>query len=172
MVTKIYAGAARGFGGSATAQGGLFRRALGDDPWQKLAGGLPADAEIHAIAVHPGDAQLVYAGTQEGPYRSTDAGDKWTAIPFPDGAKEVWSFLVDPRDARIMYPGASPPAVYKSDNGGDTWRKLGLKSAGHVKMSFDCRVTRMTADPSNPRELYAGLEVDGVMRSRDGGDAT
>ena len=31
MVTKIFAGAARGFGGSATAQGGLFRRALGDD---------------------------------------------------------------------------------------------------------------------------------------------
>ena len=105
MVTKIYAGAARGFGGSATAQGGLFRRALGDDRWQKLAGGLPADTEIHAIAMHPGDAQVVYAGTQEGPYRSTDGGDKWTAIPFPDGAKEVWSFLFDPRAARVMYAG-------------------------------------------------------------------
>jgi photosystem II stability/assembly factor-like uncharacterized protein len=170
MVTRIYAGAARGFGGSATAKGGLFRRALGDDRWQKLAGGLPADAEIHAIGVRPGDAQVVYAGTHEGPYRSTDGGDHWTAIPLPDGPKEVWSFLFDPRDARVMYAGTSPAAVYKSENGGDTWKNLGLKAAGHVKMSFDCRVTRMTVDPSNPRELYAGLEVDGVMRSRDGGE--
>jgi photosystem II stability/assembly factor-like uncharacterized protein len=170
MATSIYAGAARGFGGSATAHGGLFRRALGDAGWQKLGGGLPAESEIHAIAVHPGDAQVVYAGTQVGPYRSPDGGDHWTAIPFPDGAKEVWSFLFDPHDARVMYAGTSPAAVYKSDNGGDTWRKLGLRSPGHVKMSFDCRVTRLAADPSHPQELYAGLEVDGVLRSRDGGE--
>ena len=69
-----------------------------------------------------------------------------------------------------MYAGTSPAAIYKSENGGDTWRKLGLRTPGHVKMSFDCRVTRMAADPSQPRELYAGLEVDGVLRSRDGGE--
>ena len=166
MTTRIYAGAARGFGGSATAHGGLFRRALGDTGWQKLGGGLPAESEIHAIAVHPGDAQVVYAGTQVRPLsqhgRRETTGRRSRSRT---AAKEVWSFLFDPHDARVMYAGTSPAAVYKSDNGGDTWRKLGLRSPGHVKMSFDCRVTRLAADPSQPRELYAGLEVDGVLRS-------
>src|SRR5256712_5626404 len=37
-------------------------------------------------------------------------------------------------------------------------------------MSFPTRVTRLAADPSHPHELYAGLEVDGVLRSLDGGE--
>jgi photosystem II stability/assembly factor-like uncharacterized protein len=37
-------------------------------------------------------------------------------------------------------------------------------------MSFPTRVIRMAADPSQPRELYAGLEVDGIQRSLDGGE--
>ena len=37
-------------------------------------------------------------------------------------------------------------------------------------MGFPCRVIRMSADPSNPNELYAGLEVGGVIRSLDGGE--
>jgi photosystem II stability/assembly factor-like uncharacterized protein len=39
-----------------------------------------------------------------------------------------------------------------------------------VKMGFPCRVIRLALDPSNSRELYAGIEVGGVLRSRDGGD--
>ncbi len=37
-------------------------------------------------------------------------------------------------------------------------------------MNFPCRVTRLAIDPSNPDEIYAGLEVDGVLRSRDRGE--
>ena len=38
-----------------------------------------------------------------------------------------------------------------------------------MKMSFPTRVIKLALDPSNPRELYAGLEVDGVIRTLDGG---
>ena len=49
--------------------------------------------------------------------------------------------------------------------------EAGPKSAGHAKMSFDCRVTRMTADPSNPRELsMPGLRWTVSCASRDGGE--
>jgi photosystem II stability/assembly factor-like uncharacterized protein len=37
-------------------------------------------------------------------------------------------------------------------------------------MSFPCRVIRLAADPTRPDEIYAGLEVDGVLRSLDGGE--
>ena len=36
--------------------------------------------------------------------------------------------------------------------------------------SFTCRVMRLVADPARPEELYAALEVGGVMRSLDGGE--
>jgi hypothetical protein len=38
-----------------------------------------------------------------------------------------------------------------------------------VPMPFACRVMRLAADPHHADELYAVLEVNGVMRSRDGG---
>src|SRR5262249_31370390 len=50
-------------------------------------------------------------------------------------------------------------------------RRSGGKTPERVKMSFPTRVTRLAADPSRPEELYAGLEVDGVLRSADGGES-
>jgi photosystem II stability/assembly factor-like uncharacterized protein len=173
MPTQVYAGAAPFSAGTTSSQsGGLFRRAIGAERWQRLGGGLPDDVEVRAIAVHPRDARVIYAGTQRGPYRSQDGGDHWTALAFPDRGMTVWSFLFHPRDANVLYAGTAPAAVYTSENAGDTWRRLSaLRAPGHVTMSFDTRVTRLAADPANPRELYAGLEVDGVLRSLDGGES-
>jgi photosystem II stability/assembly factor-like uncharacterized protein len=173
MTTQVYAGAAQFSAGATTIQaGGLFRRAIGDLRWQRLGGGLPGEIEVRAIAVHPRDSRVIYAGTQHGPYRSQDGGDHWTALGFPDPGMTVWSFLFDPRDPDLLYAGTAPAAVYKSENGGDTWRRLSaLRAPGHVKMSFDTRVTRLAADPGHTHELYAGLEVDGVVRSLDGGES-
>src|SRR5207244_13382231 len=70
-----------------------------------------------------------------------------------------------------MYLGTSPVASYRSDDGGESWRKLPrVFSPNRVQMGFPCRVIRMAIDPSNPDEVYAGLEVDGVLRSRDRGE--
>jgi hypothetical protein len=35
---------------------------------------------------------------------------------------------------------------------------------------FDTRVLRITVDPNGPDDIYAALEVSGVLRSTDGGD--
>ena len=169
MTTRIYAGAGHWSTGSSKGQGGLFRLEVGGERWERLAGGLPDDAEVRAIAIHPRDPQMIYAGTQHGPYRSSDGGDHWKSLGFPDGGMTVWSFLFHPRDPRVIYAGTAPAAVYRSDDGGDSWRAARVKTAERVKMSFPTRVTRLAADPSNPAELYAGLEVDGVLRSGDGG---
>src|SRR3989442_5091801 len=37
-------------------------------------------------------------------------------------------------------------------------------------MGFPCRVPGLGIDPTYPDEIYAGLEVDGVLRSRDRGE--
>src|SRR5687767_2235414 len=162
MTTRIYAGAAHGNPEDPNVRpGGLFRRTVGDGPWQRLAGGLPEDAEVRAIAMHPRDPGVVYAGTQHGPYRSADGGDHWTALPLPDPGRAVWSFLFDPRDPDLLYAGTAPAGVYRSRNGGESWTRLSaFRSPMRVAMSFPTRVTRLDADPARPQEIYAALEVD------------
>ena len=169
----IYAGSAHwGSGPSDRNPGGLFRRAVGDDHWEPLGAGLPERAEIRAIAVHPADSQVVYVGTQDGPYRTTDRGKHWERLAFPDSGVAVWSILAEPRDPRTLYAGTAPAAVYRSHDSGNTWHRFpNAKSLERVRMTFPTRVTRLAADPSRPGELYAALEVGGVMRSLDGGES-
>ncbi|MGH7325485.1 MAG: WD40/YVTN/BNR-like repeat-containing protein [Candidatus Rokuibacteriota bacterium] len=164
----IYAGAARGMSGRA---GGIFRRAVGDGHWEASGKGLPDGADVHAITLHPENPEVVYLGTQDGPYRSTDRGASWERLGFSEDGRQVWSILVHPRAPRILYLGTSPVAVYRSEDGGESWRRLaGAAQPERVKMAFATRVMRLAADPRRPNELYAGLEVGGVMRSPDGGE--
>jgi photosystem II stability/assembly factor-like uncharacterized protein len=166
-LSHIYVGAARF---SAAAVGGIFRRAVGDDRWEPLAKGLPDPANVQAITVHPMTPEVVYAGTQDGPYRSADRGERWERLDFPRQT-EVWSILVHPTRPRTLYAGTSPIGVFRSDDGGDRWRQLPAQSPARVKMSFACRVMRLAADPARPDDLYAALEVGGVLRSLDGGES-
>ena len=170
--TYVYAGAGHWTsGGGVQHSGGLWRKAVGDNQWQPLTQGLIEQAEIRAIAIHPQNSQVVYAGTHQGPYRSTDAGDHWERLDFPDPGMVVWSFLFHPQNPQTMYLGTAPEAIYRSVDGGDTWQRLTIcESAGTVTMGFAARVIRLAADPNHPDEIYAGLEVSGVIRSLDGGD--
>lgn len=171
--SHIYAGAAHWTSAGDTKNpGGIFRRAVGDDHWQALHHGLPDNPEVRAILIHPENPQVIFAGTNHGPYRSSDGGDHWEKLGFPDLGMTVWSMLFHPTNPQIMYLGTAPAAVYRSDNGGDTWRRLpNARQTERVQMGFDSRLIRMTVDPSNPDEIYAGVEVGGLMRSLDGGES-
>jgi len=165
-LSHVYVGSARISG----KVGGVFRRAVGDDRWEQLTKGLPEGTNVQAITVHPTNPDVVYLGTHDGPYRSTDRGERWERLDFPRG-HQVWSILVQPNDPRVIYAGTAPVGVFRSDDAGATWR--GLPKAvlpERVKMGFPCRVMRMAADPARPQEMYATLEVGGVMRTLDGGE--
>jgi photosystem II stability/assembly factor-like uncharacterized protein len=167
-LSYVYVGAARWAGGKL---GGLFRQAVGDTHWEPLTKGLPEATAVQAITVHPGHSEVVYLGTQDGPYRSLDHGASWERLGFPDAGKEVWAIHVHPRNPKLLYAGTSPVGVYRSDDGGDTWRRLAnVRQPERVKMAFACRVMRLAADPSHPDEVYAALEVGGAMRSLDAGE--
>src|SRR5262245_53198163 len=99
-LSQVYVGAARS---SSRMLGGLFRSTAGDGRWELVTKGLPDPANIYAITVHPDRPEVVYAGTQAGPYRSVDLGASWERLPFPDEGKEVWSICIHPRDPRILY---------------------------------------------------------------------
>src|ERR1700676_3666679 len=123
--TRIFAGAgaAPSMRGTA-ARGGLFRHTQGDGAWVALDDGLPAGVEVHAILTRPDDPNVIFAGTQDGPYRSTDGGDHWHKLNFPEPNVMIWSLTLHPMRPTVMYAGSAPIALYRSLDSGDTWHRL------------------------------------------------
>ena len=78
-----YLGLAGETGPGRPVDAGLFRMADGDREWQPVQRGLPEKPAVRALAVHPGDPAIIYAGTQFGPYRSTDRGEHWEGWRCP-----------------------------------------------------------------------------------------
>ena len=146
--------------------GGLFRREPGGT-WQHVF----TAADVHAITPHPTEPDTIFLGSKDGPYVSTDRGARWERVGFPDRGVQVWSILLDPADPRIVYAGASPVGVYRSTDGGAHFIRLPDPALpDRVRMDFPCRVMRFAAHPTHAGELYATLEVNGAMRSTDGGE--
>lgn len=166
--THIYAGVARWRAKGKLA--GVFRADPEEGRWEHLTRGLPEEIHVQAVTVHPLEPNVVFAGTHDGPYRSTDRGAHWEKLDFPDRNMQVWSLLVHPERPQTVFAGTAPLAVYRSDDGGDHWRALSRPQLpARCEMGFAPRVMRLAVDPQNPDFLYAPLEVNGVMRSRDGG---
>jgi photosystem II stability/assembly factor-like uncharacterized protein len=167
--STIYASVA-GYVGRPDENGrvGVFRRGLADDQWSHVLTHL----EAHTVVVHPTDPTVVFAGTVDGVWRSTDRGATFRSARFPDRGKQIWSLLVDATDANRIYAGASPLDLYLSEDCGESWRRLpnpGLKD--RASTPFPVRVMRLTQHPARSNEIYAALEVNGVIRTTDAGES-
>ena len=118
----------------------------------------------------------MYAGTQCGPYRSDDRGAHWEALEAPREGRDVWSLAFHPHNPEVLYAGYEPCAIYRSEDGGAHWHKMHTDNVvfPHITtyMHPVCkRVIGLTADPSNPSDMYAAIEVGGLLGSRDGGES-
>src|SRR5262247_2368992 len=103
---------------------GLYRMAVGDDRWELSTRGLPEAPAIRALATHPEQPDTVYAGTQQGPYRSTDHGEHWERVDIADHGSPVWSLAFDPRDANVLYAGYENCGIIRSLDGGEHWENM------------------------------------------------
>ena len=86
--THVYAGASATMGANRS---GIFRQVAGDNHWDHLTNGIPGDAGVHAITVHPTDSETVFAGTTKGLYRSSDHGNSWKRLALPNPEADIWS---------------------------------------------------------------------------------
>ena len=163
--SNLYVGVA-GYFGKPDHKGrvGIFRRGTASGDWQHVLGAVQA----FTVFVHPQNPEIVFAGTNDGVWRSTDRGATFRRTAFPDAGRQVWSFLVDARDPDRVFAGASPIGVYRSDDGGASWRALPAPAIDtHCTGPFASRVMRLVQHPRRHDELYAALEINGVMRSID-----
>ena len=175
--SNIYAGVA-GYFGKPDHPGkfGVFRRAAKGGDWKHVLDGV----EAYTVFVHPGDPETVFAGTNDGVWRSTDRGATFKRADFPD-KKQVWSFMVDSRDPKKMLAGASPIDVYRSEDGGASWRKLAdardrRALQGPVRLARDAlraepeeagRDLRRARDQRRDAQHRRRRELDGLQRRPD-----
>jgi hypothetical protein len=168
----------------------LFYAATGDGVARVVVGARgAAEVEVglensgaQCVAVDPHDANRLYAGTFErGLYRSLDGGASWARVGDGIQHARVLSVALSPsqveRGRAVVYAGTEPSGLYRSEDDGATWRSLPalLEVASAPTWSFPPRpwtshVRWIAPHHSDPLLLFVGIELGGVMRSRDGGE--
>ena len=147
--------------------GGVWRTRNAGVTWDALSDDQPFSS-IGALALAPSNPQVIYVGTGEadmrnditygdGMWKSTDAGRHWTHLGL-DSTRQIGRILVDPHDPDLLLVAAlghsyGPNAergVFRSTDGGRTWRKVLYRDAhtGAIDLAFD---------PTDPRVVYAAL---------------
>ncbi|MEQ9639896.1 MAG: YCF48-related protein [Alphaproteobacteria bacterium] len=133
--------------------------------------GLYLESRVWALASHPKAPGRVYAGTDRGLYRLDAAGKRrrWTHMPSPMDTLDIWALAVAPHDPKLLLAGTHPAGLYLSRDAGKSWKRLRCKFADHCIFIGKPRVTTVVFDPIDPNWMWAGVEIDGIYRSTNGG---
>ncbi len=118
---------------------------------------------IRALAQSPSNPDILFAGTLDGVYRSSDGGSHWLQIS-PPGSKEIHeveSLAVDPLDSDIVYAGTWH-LPWKTIDGGKNWQNI---KDGIID---DSDVFSIVIDPASPQTVFASA-CSGIYKSLDAG---
>ena len=146
---------------------GLWRSPDGGSVWQK--GRAVGEMSVRSLAVFPDDAQRLMAGSDEGLFVSDNNGSSWDLVDSYAPDRQTWSLAVDPTDPNTIFAGGRP-GLRRSRDGGQSWDELPVQIVEECPIGTP-RTTVVVIDPLNSQRVYAGVEVDGVHKSIDGGDS-
>ena len=170
---------------------GAYKSTDAGRTWQFI--GLKDAGQIGSMVIHPKDPQTVWAaalGSPFGPnedrgvYKTTDGGKSWKKTLFVNnetGARVVAVNLSNPNEVYAgMYRGfrkgwdiisggsSKEGGIYKSMDGGETWKKLEAGLPAPLIGKIDIDIAR-----SQPNIVYAMVEAPGdqggLYRSDDSG---
>lgn len=173
---------------SSSWGGGVYRSSDAGATWKFL--GLKNSGSIGRVLLHPTDANVAWVAVvgdlwkpslERGLYKTTDAGQTWTKSIAGDSLTGVTEVVMDPRNANVLYAstyqrlrsvygfngGGPGSALWKSEDGGATWRKTenGLPAGDKGRIGI-------AVAKSNPNVLVATVEhatASGLYRSEDAG---
>lgn len=174
----MYAATGEGFFNYDALRGvGVLKSTDGGSNWATLAGfsGSPAGFpyQINDLYIRPDNSSIIYAATNTGVFRTTNAGTNWTYIKRGDLTYRATQIVADPTTPLTFYVAFgnfTRDGIYKTTNGGTNFTKLagGFPASGYYRIS-------MAIAKSNPQVLYAVLadsstfETKNIVRTSNGG---
>jgi photosystem II stability/assembly factor-like uncharacterized protein len=116
---------------------------------------------VVAFAVHPQNRSRFYAAAASGGVWKTDnSGTTWTPIFDNEGSYSIGALVLDPKNPNVLWVGTGEnnsqrsvgygDGVYRSDDGGKSWKNMGLKTSEHIG--------RIVIDPRNSNVVYVAAE--------------
>jgi photosystem II stability/assembly factor-like uncharacterized protein len=170
---------------------GVYKSMDGGATWQQM--GLKNSEHIGKILIDPRDSDVVYvaaegplwsSGGERGLYKTKDGGKTWQFILEIDADTGVTDAEFDPSNPDVIYAaayqrrrktwallgGGPKSGIYKSMDGGESWRMIntGLPQGDMGKIG-------LAVTPANPQVVYATIEADnankGFYRSTDKGES-
>ena len=146
----------------------------------RLIGPAVAGGRVHDVEALPHDPSTIFvASASGGLWKTTNRGHTWRNVFSDQAVSTFGDVAIAPSDSDILYVGTGEQnnrqssswgnGVYRSDDGGETWRHLGLVETRHIG--------KVLVHPSDPDiayvaalgNLWRGNEERGVYRTRDGG---
>lgn len=183
-------------GGEVTVRGnvsqgyGMWKSEDAGKTWKSI--GLKNSRLIPRVRIHPKNPDLVYAAVlgdlfkssdERGVYRSKDGGKTWERILFANADAGAVDLTFDPNNARVLYAstwrirrtpyslesGGEGSDLWKSTDGGDTWKKI-TANKGLPKGLWG--IVGVSVSPVNSDRVFAIIENEngGVFRSDDAGE--
>ena len=133
------------------------------------------------VALDWRDSRRLYVGTLDhGVFASADGGATWHQDQQGLDDRRVMAVAVSPSHQEsgvsVLYAGTEPSNLYRSEDAGRCWQRLPAlrELPSEPTWSFPPRpwthhVRTIALHPTEPSWLAVGIELGGVMRSRDAG---
>jgi photosystem II stability/assembly factor-like uncharacterized protein len=148
---------------------GLFRSTDGGETFARACDGTFVECHVRALAIHPQNPRSLYMGSELGLFHSSNGADSWRRVESPINGRQVWSILISPHHPDLILVGTCPSGIFRSDDGGHTWREPAASLIQECPRIMHTRMTTIVAHPTDTETLWAGVEIGGLQRSRDGG---
>jgi photosystem II stability/assembly factor-like uncharacterized protein len=153
---------------------GVYKSVDGGKSFKNM--GLKQSEHIGSIVIHPTNEQVLWVaaygplwskGGERGVYKSVDGGKTWKRTLFISDDTGVAEVVIDPSNPDILYAsahqrrrhewtyigGGPESTLYKSTDGGETWREI---AAGLPKS--DMGRVGLAVSPADPNWVYAIVE--------------
>ncbi len=170
---------------------GVYKSLDNGQTWQNMGlkksfhiGGIDIDPRDHNTVLVAAEGSIWGPGGDRGLYKTTDGGQTWQRVLYISENTGVNNIVRDPKNPDILYAtseqrrrhvnthisGGPESKVYKSEDGGNTWRKI-MKGLPHV----DIGGMGIAVSPVDSNVVYLIVEAaegkSGFYRSTDQGES-